>query len=112
MLFRIRSSSLAHGLHRLQEGKTLDHTCQTWALEGDSLAWSTPEGPTVQFTGTLMARSRLSLCLTRRPKYSSLHHKPIASLLLTPHTMLSISSAILDVNVLMWEQVGRMQTWL
>lgn len=31
-----------------------------------------PDGPTVQFTGTLIARSRFTLFLTRSPKYSSL----------------------------------------
>ena len=40
-----------------------------------------PDGPTVQLTGILMARSLLAMCRTRSPKYSSLQHRNKHSLL-------------------------------
>ena len=53
----------------LENGKTLTELCRH--LEG------IPDGPTVQLTGMLMARSLLAMFRTRSPKYSSLHHHGI-----------------------------------
>ena len=51
-----------------------------------------PEGPTVQLTGMLMARSLLAMCRTRSPKYSSLQCHS--------HTSLGL-------NVLVWLYWGK-----